>query len=99
MRVGEHLINVEAIQQVTLKEDDSAVLTLIGPRKGLQQIRVPKPQGRELWTFVHENLAVVEFGELLLNAEAPQPRKDHKSTKKANKDKKSSKNRKTPSGS
>ena len=63
MRVGEHLINFEAIQQVTLKKDDSAVVTLNGPRKGLQQIRVAKPYGRELWSFVHDNLAVVDFGE------------------------------------
>src|SRR3954447_10832008 len=67
MRVGTHLINLEAIQQVSLKADDSAVVTLNGPRKALQQIPVPTPHGRELWDFVHQNLVIVEFGDAVEN--------------------------------
>lgn len=63
LRIGFHLINLEAIQQVHLQADDSAVVTLNGPRKALQQIPVPAPFGRELWDFVHNNLVVVEFGD------------------------------------
>jgi len=84
MRVGEHLINFEAIQQVTLKKDDSAVVTLNGPRKSMQQIRVAKPYGRELWSFVHDNLAVVDFGDQIGSdgdagsGNEPQPSKKRK---------------------
>ena len=89
MRVGEHLINFEAIQQVTLKKDDSAVLTLSGPRKSLQQIRVAKPYGRELWSFVHDNLAVVDFGDRndtdgdAASHEEPEPSKKRKKNARA----------------
>ncbi len=85
MRVGEHLINVEAIQQVTLKKDRSAVLTLNGPRKSLQQIRVPQPWGSELWSFVHQNLVVVDFGEPVDGEKQPPPAKDDRPQKKGKK--------------
>ncbi|MDZ7638097.1 MAG: hypothetical protein U5J83_07580 [Bryobacterales bacterium] len=65
LRVGNHLINLEVIQQVELRKDGSAVVAVPGPRKSLQRIQVPKPMGQELWDFFNENLVVIDF-----NAEA-----------------------------
>lgn len=62
LRLDKHLVNIEAIQQVFLSKDgESATVTLVGPRKSLQQITVPGPAGREIWQFVAENLVVAEF--------------------------------------
>jgi hypothetical protein len=80
MRVGNHLINLASIHQVTLGEDESATLLLQGPRKALQILKVDAPAGRELWNFVYQNLSVVEFE---LRREDAKPRKDKKSAKKA----------------
>ena len=62
LRVGEHLINLEAITQVTLRKDRSAVLLLQGPKKSLQQVSLPAPTGGEVWEFVRSHLVVIEFG-------------------------------------
>lgn len=90
MRVGTHMINIEAIQRVDLRKDDSALLALSGPRKSLQLIPVPSPFGRELWQFVHDNLLLVEFGEPVtangggsppVPPDEPAPRKQRKKAK------------------
>lgn len=56
------MINVEAIQRVHVKADGSATLMLNGPRKALHRVMVPAPYGRELFDFMHQRLAIVEFG-------------------------------------
>ena len=61
LRVGNHLINLASIHQVTLADDGSATLLLHGLRKGLQVLKVNAPAGRELWNFVYNQLSVVEF--------------------------------------
>ena len=61
LRVGYHLINVELIQQLELRKDDSAVITVPGPRKSFRMIAVPAPAGRQLWEFFSENLVVIDF--------------------------------------
>lgn len=61
LRVGNHLINLELIQQLELRKDDSAVITVPGPRKSFQVIEVPAPAGRQLWEFFSENLVVIDF--------------------------------------
>jgi hypothetical protein len=61
LRVGNHLINLELIQQLELRKDDSAVITVPGPRKSYQRIEVPAPAGRKLWEFFSENLVVIDF--------------------------------------
>ena len=87
LRVGEHLINLEAITQVTLRKDRSAVLLLQGPKKSLQQVSIPAPTGAEVWEFVRSNLVVIEFGanqptggaaETTPAAKAPKPPKSNK---------------------
>jgi len=64
IRVGCYLVNLEAVQQVQLRKDGSAELMLHGPKKSLQIIRIPAPAGRELWQFVMDHLAIVEFGDM-----------------------------------
>lgn len=61
LRVGNHLINLELIQQLELRKDDSAVITVPGPRKSFRMIEVPAPAGRQLWEFFSENLVVIDF--------------------------------------
>jgi hypothetical protein len=61
LRVGNHLINLELIQQLELRKDDSAVITIPGPRKSFRVIEVPEPAGRQLWEFFSENLVVIDF--------------------------------------
>jgi len=61
LRVGNHLINVELIQQLELRKDDSATITVPGPRKSFRMIAVPAPAGRQLWEFFSENLVVIDF--------------------------------------
>jgi hypothetical protein len=61
LRVGNHLINLELIQQMELRKDDSATITVPGPRKSYQVIEVPAPAGRQLWEFFSENLVVIDF--------------------------------------
>lgn len=78
VRVGCHLVNFEAIARVELLAGDAANLFLQGARKGLQCVPVPAPAGRELWNFVCENLAVVEFGS---TEQAPAPKKAAKKSK------------------
>lgn len=71
LRVGNHLINLELIQQLEVRKDDSAVITVPGPRKSYQRIEVPAPAGRQLWEFFSENLVVIDF-----ETEAPAPSKE-----------------------
>lgn len=61
LRVGNHLINLEVIQQVELRKDGSAIVVVPGPRKSLQRIEVLSPMGKELWDFFNENLVVIDF--------------------------------------
>jgi hypothetical protein len=61
LRVGNHLINLEVIQQLELRKDDSALIMVPGPRKSFQRIEVPAPAGRKLWEFFSENLVVIDF--------------------------------------
>lgn len=61
LRVGNHLINLELIQQLELRKDDSAIITVPGPRKSYQVIEVPAPAGRQIWEFFSENLVVIDF--------------------------------------
>lgn len=61
LRAGNHLINLEVIQQVELRGDGSAIIVVPGPRKSLQRIEVLSPMGKELWDFFNENLVVVDF--------------------------------------
>ncbi len=61
LRVGNHLINLELIQQLELRKDNSAVITIPGPRKSFRVIEVPDPAGRQLWDFFSENLVVIDF--------------------------------------
>lgn len=61
LRVGNHLINLELIQQVELRKDNSAIITVPGPRKSFRMIEVPDPAGRQLWDFFSENLVVIDF--------------------------------------
>lgn len=61
LRAGNHLINLEVIQQVELRNDGSAIVVVPGPRKSLQRIEVLSPMGQELWDFFNENLVVVDF--------------------------------------
>lgn len=70
LRVGNHLINLELIQQLELRKDDSAIITVPGPRKSFQMIEVPAPAGRQLWEFFSENLVVIDFEP---KAEEPAP--------------------------
>ncbi len=61
LRAGNHLINLEVIQQVELRKDGGAIIVVPGPRKSLQRIEVLSPMGQELWDFFNENLVVVDF--------------------------------------
>lgn len=61
LRAGNHLINLEVIQQMELRKDGSAIIVVPGPRKSLQRIEVLSPMGQELWDFFNENLVVVDF--------------------------------------
>ncbi len=61
LRVGNHLINLELIQQLELRKDNSAVITVPGPRKSFRAIEVPAPAGRQLWEFFSDNLVVIDF--------------------------------------
>ena len=61
LRVNTRIINLEVVQQVELRKDGSATVTVPGPRKSLQQVAVPKPYGQELWDFFNENLVVVDI--------------------------------------
>ncbi|MCW5964597.1 MAG: hypothetical protein KIT83_11210 [Bryobacterales bacterium] len=61
LRVGNHLVNLELIQQLEVRKDDSAVITVPGPRKSFRMIEVPAPAGRQLWEFFSENLVVIDF--------------------------------------
>ena len=61
LRAGNHLVNLEVIQQVELRSDGSAIMVVPGPRKSLQRIEVLSPMGQELWDFFNENLVVVDF--------------------------------------
>jgi len=63
IRVQSNLINIEAIQRVQLNSNGSAVLLLNGPRKALQRIEVPAPYGKDIFEFVGQHLAIMEFGE------------------------------------
>lgn len=61
LRVGNHLVNLELIQQLEVRKDDSAIITVPGPRKSFRLIEVPAPAGRQLWEFFSENLVVIDF--------------------------------------
>lgn len=63
LRIGSRLINVEAIAEVKLNKDSSAVMLLQVPGKSLERMPIPQPAGREVWEFVMQNLVVAEFGE------------------------------------
>lgn len=71
LRVGNHLINLEVIQQVELRKDGSAIVAVPGPRKSLQRIEVLSPMGQELWDFFNENLVVIDFNSESGDAVAP----------------------------
>lgn len=71
LRVGNHLINLEVIQQVELRKDGSAMVAVPGPRKSLQRIEVLSPMGQELWDFFNENLVVIDFNSESGDAAAP----------------------------
>lgn len=75
LRVGNHLINLEVIQQVELRKDGSAIVAVPGPRKSLQRIQVPKPMGEELWNFFNENLVVIDFDAEAGKAASPKKEK------------------------
>jgi hypothetical protein len=82
LRVGNHLINLEVIQQVELRKDGSAIVAVPGPRKSLQRIQVPKPMGEELWNFFNENLVVIDFDAEAGKAAAPKKEKPKSQPKK-----------------
>lgn len=88
LRVGNHLINLEVIQQVELRKDGTAIVAVPGPRKSLQRIQVPKPMGEELWNFFKENLVVIDFE---AEAEKAAPAKKEKAKPKSQPKKKATK--------
>ncbi len=78
VRFGVHLINIEAVQHVSLRKDGAAIVVMPGPKKSLQQIVVPKPAGQQLWDFVQQELVVADFGDF----SPPEPTKPLKPKKK-----------------
>jgi hypothetical protein len=83
VRVGSHLINLEAIAHVKLTKGGGADVLLQGPRKSLQNLRVPAPAGEELWWFVQDRMVVAEFGTKPEPAPAQKASPKAKSKKKA----------------